>query len=58
MRREYGRRARLRMEAYGLAPITERYWSLIAATCDNAGRFRTGAARQQAEAAEAPQPAA
>jgi glycosyltransferase involved in cell wall biosynthesis len=58
MRREYGRRARVRLEAYGLAPITERYWSLIAATCDNAGRLRTGAVRPPATAAEAPGPAA
>ncbi len=58
MRREYGQRARVRMAAYGLAPITERYWSLIAAVCDSSGQLRTDAARPQPSAAEAPQPAA
>jgi glycosyltransferase involved in cell wall biosynthesis len=58
MRHEYGRRARVRMEAYGLATITGRYWSLIAATYDNAARLRKGVARRQAAAADAPQPAA
>ncbi len=58
MRREYGKRARVRLEAYGVAPIMERYWSLIASTCDDAGRFRMGAARRRAADAAAPQPAA